>query len=134
MLLVPRKKCTSMMHNINANAGQNKKMRFRDGDAVADGDDDTVAATARYNNMTFKTVRPTHSSRVEKFLLLKKIRNCAVTFFQSTTIHGVVYLARHGLHFIERYFTLNIIKATTPKLDGAHQFVVYSIDFFFYHF
>lgn len=39
---------------------------------------------------------------VEKFKLLKKIRYFIVLFSQSTTIHGIVYLARSGLHIIER--------------------------------
>lgn len=39
---------------------------------------------------------------VEKFKLLKKIQYFVVLFSQATTIHGIVYLAKSGLHIIER--------------------------------
>lgn len=96
-----RKTGMSVMHNIN-NVDHTKKVRFRDGDA----DDDTIAGN---NNMTFEFTGPTHPTRSEKFSLLKKIQNGVAAFFQSTTIHGVVYLARHGLHIIERYIVFSIL-------------------------
>lgn len=75
-----------MVHGRNTNK-LGKKVIFRD---------------AEYNNNTFKSVRAFHSPRADKFKLRQKVQRAAQTFFQSTTIHGVVYLARQGLHIIER--------------------------------
>lgn len=76
-----------MIHNRNANVNKCRKVIFRD---------------AEHNNNDFKSIRPTHLLKARKLKLLQKIYNGVVTFFHETTIHGIVYLARRGLHIIER--------------------------------
>lgn len=39
---------------------------------------------------------------IRKLDFFAKMQDVIVLFSQSTTIHGVVYLARRGLHIIER--------------------------------
>lgn len=82
------KEMKNMIHNRNTNVNKSKKVIFRD---------------AEHNNNVFKSVRTTHLLEVRKFKLWKKIYNGVLTFFHATTIHGIVYLARRGLHIIERY-------------------------------
>lgn len=76
-----------MLHNRSTNFIGGKKVIFRD---------------AEYDNNALKSVRPNHSSVVGKFNLLQKIQNGGITFIQSTTIHGIVFLAKRGLHSLER--------------------------------
>lgn len=76
-----------MFHKRNTSVNRGKTVLFRD---------------AEHNNNNFESVRPTHPTDVGKFNLLKKIQDGVLTFLQSTTIHGVVYLAKRRLHLIER--------------------------------
>lgn len=85
----PNKREKKMLQNRSTNFIGGKKVIFRD--------------DAEYYNKSLKFVdRPTHSSDVEKFNLLKKVQSGGITFIQSTTIHGMAFLAKRGLHFFER--------------------------------
>lgn len=63
--------------------------------------DKTSYPSISHNQFLSPADTPNFSS-IEKVHLLKKFQSGFVVFFQSTTIHGVVYLARRGLHIIER--------------------------------
>lgn len=82
-----RENVNNMIHNKNTNVNRNKKVIFRD---------------AVHNNNAFKPVRPAHSTDVGKFKLWQNIQNGVLTLLHATTIHGATYLARRGLHIIER--------------------------------
>lgn len=83
-----------MTMNKSDNSKQNKKVVFRDAD--------TPDAEYNYTTEHIESVSPTHSVHVEKCMLFNKIRSGIAFFFEATTIHGVVYLAKRGLHIIER--------------------------------
>lgn len=57
---------------------------------------------AENNNEAIKSVGPTDLLNVEKFKLLQKVKDGLLTFFHGSTIHGVVFLTKKGLHFFER--------------------------------
>lgn len=76
-----------MIHNRNTNFNRHKEVIFRVG---------------VHNKNAFKSVRPTHSLDVANWELWHKIQNGILAFCHNTTIHGIVYLAKRGLHLIER--------------------------------
>lgn len=53
------------------------------------------------NEQTIRDFR-NDSFQVDDNGFVKRFHNGILSFFQLTTIHGVGYLTRRGLHFIER--------------------------------
>lgn len=46
------------------------------------------------------------STAIARVSIIKKLHGFLLSFSESTTIHGLVYLVKNGLHVIERYAQL----------------------------